>query len=131
MTIEPFLSQFQEWASHQSDIQAALLVGSHARDAARPDSDVDLVILTTEPAQHLDSISFAEHFGCVNKMQKEDWGKVTLARVWYEDGLEVEYGFALPDWAAEPLDEGTAHVIEDGVRIIFDRTNQLSEEHLT
>src|SRR5581483_1828433 len=81
----------------------------------------DLVILTNEPARYLESALFAENFGRIAKWQKEDWGKVTSMRVWYEDGMEVEYGFALPDWATEPLDEGTKRVLDDGAQIIFDR----------
>jgi predicted nucleotidyltransferase len=98
-----------------------LLVGSYSRNAARADSDVDLVILANEPARYLDSISFAVNFGRITKWQKEDWGKVTSMRVWYEEGLEVEYGFALPSWAAEPLDEGTKRVLDNGALVIFER----------
>jgi hypothetical protein len=46
---------------------------------------------------------------------------VTSLRVRYADGLEVEFGFAAPDWAAAPLDAGTRRVLEGGVRVVFDR----------
>ena len=121
MKIENFLAWVRQWAEQQSDIQGVLLVGSHARGAARRDSDVDLVILTPSPKRYLESMSFADNFGAVSKCQVEDWGKVTSLRVWYEDGLEVEYGFALPEWAAQPLDAGTRQVITDGMKIVFDR----------
>lgn len=121
MSIEPFLSQVQQCASAQPDIHAILLVGSYARGTARPDSDIDLVILTDDPSRYLDSISFVERFGHVAKWEKEDWGKVISMRVWYEDGLEVEFGITSPDWAAQPLDAGTQQVISDGVQIVFER----------
>ena len=45
-----------------------------------------------------------EHFGQVEKYQTEDYGKLTSVRVWYQNGVEVEYGFTTPDWAVPPLD---------------------------
>jgi predicted nucleotidyltransferase len=126
MEIEKFLAQVKRWAEQQSDIQAVLLVGSFARGTARADSDIDLVILTTSPQDYLDRLTFADHFGSVSKWEKEDWGKITSLRVWYEDGSEVEYGIALPDWAIQPLDPGTLRVISDGMQIVFDRDGSLN-----
>ncbi len=126
MHLEHFLSPIRQWAEQQPDIRGVLLVGSHARHAARPDSDVDLVILTDCPERYVDSIDFAERLGAVSRWQKEDWGRVTSVRVWYEDGLEVEYGFTRPDWACEPLDPGTRRVISDGLDIVFDRDGSLA-----
>ncbi len=45
--VEWVMQRAAQWARTQPDIRALLLVGSWARDAARPDSDVDLVVLTT------------------------------------------------------------------------------------
>ena len=125
MPISSFLSHLQTWAQQQPDITGILLVGSYARGTARADSDVDLVILTTQPQRYLDSNSFAEQFGTISKWQKEDWGKVTSIRVWYRDGLEVEFGITLPDWAEQPLDAGTRQVIADGMKIVFDQAGSL------
>lgn len=126
MRIDDFLVRVSEWAERQSDIVGVLLVGSYARGAPRPDSDLDLIILTADPQRYLDSVAFAGAFGFVSKREKEEWGRVTSVRVWYEDGLEVEYGFALPDWATLPLDPGTRQVVTDGMRIIFDRDGTLN-----
>ncbi|MEU9671251.1 nucleotidyltransferase domain-containing protein [Streptomyces bobili] len=40
------------WAAGREDIGGVLLVGSWARGAARAHSDVDLVVLTTEPGRY-------------------------------------------------------------------------------
>jgi len=125
MDIETFISQIKDWAKAQSDIGGVLLVGSHARGTARADSDVDLMILTTQPYRYLDSIAFAEKFGVMIKWKKESWGRVTSMRVWYQAGLEVEFGIALPDWISFPLDPGARRVLSDCVRIIFDRDGSL------
>jgi hypothetical protein len=46
---------------------------------------------------------------------------VTSLRVWYADGLEVEFGIADRDWASAPLDAGTRRVLEEGLVVLFDR----------
>ncbi len=48
-------------------------------------------------------------------------GRVTSLRVWYADGLEVEFAIADRAWASAPLDAGTRRVIEDGCVVLFDR----------
>ncbi len=125
MELQNFLTRIATWAAEQRDIQGVILVGSYARGTARPDSDVDLVILTVEPERYINSCAFAEKFGAISQWQKEDWGAVTSMRVWYQDGLEVEYGITLPSWAALPLDPGTLQVVSDGMQIIFDREGSL------
>src|SRR5215217_4353988 len=93
--IREFLNGFTHWASVQEDVQAVALVGSYARDEARDDSDIDFVILTSQPENYLEDLKWTEHFGAVEKYQVEDYGKLTSVRVWYQDGMEVEYGFTV------------------------------------
>jgi predicted nucleotidyltransferase len=102
--VHDFLDAFVPWASAQEDIQALALVGSYARGAARIDSDIDLVLLTDQPQKYLEDFKWLERFGLVEKHQTEDYGKLISIRVWYQDGVEVEYGITTPDWAATPLD---------------------------
>ena len=124
--IRDFLDAFVSWASDQPDVQAIALVGSYARGAARADSDIDLVILTDQPGIYLDNPEWAERFGSVEKHQTEDCGKLISIRVWYQNGLEVEYGIAVPDWVATPLDAGTQEVILGGMIVLFERRILLS-----
>jgi predicted nucleotidyltransferase len=124
--IRGFLDAFVGWASDQSDVQAIVLVGSYARGAARDDSDIDLVILTDRPEKYLDDIEWTERFSTVGKHQTEDYGKLTSVRIWYQNGVEVEYGLTTPDWAAIPLDAGTREVIAGGMIVLFERGILLS-----
>jgi predicted nucleotidyltransferase len=121
-----FIEHFSRWASTQSDILAVALVGSHARNAAREDSDLDLVIITDDPQKYLRQTEWAVIFGTVVKQQIENYGMLTSLRVWYESGLEIEYGLTTRAWAQIPLDEGTKEVIEGGMRVLFERTTYLS-----
>jgi predicted nucleotidyltransferase len=102
------------------------LVGSYARNCPEPDSDVDLVIITKEPGHFLKDISWAGNFGSIVKFQCEEYGVVTSIRAWYENDLEVEFGITDSRWASLPIDKGTQRVISDGMLIIFERGNILS-----
>jgi len=51
------------WASRRSDIRGLALVGSHASNRARPDSDLDLLLLATEPKRYLEDTSWVSAFG--------------------------------------------------------------------
>jgi len=124
--IREFLGAFVDWASDQPDVQAIALVGSYARNAARDDSDIDLVILTDRPRIYFENIAWIARFGAVEKHQIEDYGKLTSLRVWYRNGHEVEYGMTMPDWAAIPLDAGTREVIRGGMIVLFERGDLLS-----
>jgi predicted nucleotidyltransferase len=116
-----FLDEVRTWAESQPDIAGVVLVGSQARGQATPEADVDLVILTTQNARYLQESSWLERFGRPSRQTQEDWGRVTAVRVWYQDGLEVEFGITTPDWAQAPLDEGTRQVLDPGFVLVFDR----------
>ena len=95
--IRDFLNAFVDWASVQGDVQAIALVGSYARDEARDDSDIDLVLLTDQPQKYLDNLKWIERFGNVDKYQTEDYRKLISIRVWYLNSYEVEYGVTIKD----------------------------------
>ena len=125
--IQDFLNAFVNWASAQEDVEGIVLVGSYARGEARDDSDIDLVLLTKKVECYLEYVIWLERFGVVENYQIEDYGKLISIRVWYQNGVEVEYGITTPDWAATPLDAGTRKVIQDGMIVLFERGNLLSQ----
>jgi predicted nucleotidyltransferase len=125
--IQRFLAELAKWAADRDDIVAVALVGSYARGAARPDSDVDVVIMTDDPRRYLDDTRWVEHFGETSPPQREDYGMVQSLRVTYGGGLEVEFGLTVPQWAGqEGLVAGTRGVVSDGCRIVFDRHGVLA-----
>lgn len=107
------------WVENKPDIFGIALVGSHARNEARVDSDIDLTILCKEPNVYLNNVSWLNYFGKVKAYKFENWGKVTSVRVFYEPNIEVEFGLTTVEWATIPLDIGTKKVVSDGVKIIF------------
>jgi predicted nucleotidyltransferase len=123
--ITDFLDRVTEWAAHQPAIAGVALVGSHARGEARPDSDIDLVLLCMEPDAFLTETSWINHFGAVETCQTEHWGRVTSLRVYYKACIEVEFGLTSLGWAALPVDPGTKHVVAQGMRILWDQAGLL------
>jgi uncharacterized protein len=123
---QDFLESFIQWAEGQPDISAVVLVGSYARNAPTEDSDIDLVILTSAVKKYLHERSWLAAFGDLTNYRTEHYGKVTSLRAFYDDGLEVEYGFATPDWAKPPIDKGTLQVLKKGMRVLHDPVGLLA-----
>jgi len=121
-----FIEDFMRWSTKRKDIRAAALVGSYAREAATKASDVDLVIIVEDPQKYLTNTEWLKVFGNAITQKIEDYGKLTSLRVWYENGLEIEYGFTTREWAKTPLGKGTQRVIDDGMRVLFEKEVLLS-----
>ena len=119
-----------EWASRRPDITGVAVVGSWARSEPRMDSDIDLVILTTEKAAYTVSEDWASVAVSqpAELIRTHEWGPLTERRIRVASGLEVEFGFAPSSWAeTDPVDPGTAGVVSDGCTPIFDRGELLQK----
>lgn len=113
------LNVVRVWAEKRVDISAVALVGSHAHGRARPDSDVDLVILSDNP-DPLRSADWLSVFGVVTCVKTESWGVLTSHRVDYKILGKVEVGVASSSWADIPIDQGTFRVVSDGIVSVYD-----------
>jgi predicted nucleotidyltransferase len=121
LEVEALLNVLARWAPERRDVRAVALVGSWAYGAPRPDSDVDVVLLTEEPALYTDAEEWVEELGGVGLVNTQSWGAITERRFVLPSGLEVELGVGRPSWAAvAPLDEGTRRVATDGLRAVYD-----------
>ena len=121
-----FIEDFIRWSKKRKDIRAVALVGSYAREAATEASDIDLVVISEKPREYIANTEWTRVFGKAIAQKVEDYGKLTSLRVWYESGLEIEFGFTTRDWAKTPLDKGTKQVIDDGMRVLFEKEVLLS-----
>ncbi len=121
MDVETFLQRVIDWARGQPHVASVALVGSYARGSASSSSDVDLVLRVEHPEAFIHDQVWASTFGKVVRSQVEDWGRVQSVRVWYSDGVEIEYGFTDLDWGNDPEDSATQQVIRDGYRALYMR----------
>ncbi|MBV8088368.1 MAG: GNAT family N-acetyltransferase [Alphaproteobacteria bacterium] len=115
------------WAKLRRDVRGVALVGSHARGTARPDSDIDLVVLADDPetlradSSWIEAVDWSDTGVKVANWRDEDHGAVWSRRACLSSGAEVEITVATVAWASiAPLDAGTRWVVSDGCRILHD-----------
>ncbi|KKI90021.1 hypothetical protein WQ54_23130 [Bacillus sp. SA1-12] len=120
------LENFKEWSGQQPTIKGVAVVGSFARGDFHLNSDVDLTIISIDKDLTLESIKNDFHFGHIESSTIEQWGILTSLRIFYDNGLEVEYGVVTDRWVKEPLDEGTKNVVKNGFKIITEKEDIFS-----
>ncbi len=126
--IEALLTAVVLWAEARDDVRALVLVGSHARGSASPESDVDLVVVAREPADYLADTEWVGEFGQPASVDREEYGLVTSLRVRYAEGPEVEFGLTSLVWATPPRDPDTQRVLDAGHRVLYDPDGLLLPE---
>jgi hypothetical protein len=124
--VREIIERVTRWAARRPDVVGLLLVGSYARHAARPDSDVDLVLLTTDVARYAGN-GWTRELDLGDPVRVRSWGPVTERRFGTASGLEVEICIGEPGWAGtDPVDPGTRRVVTDGARVLHDPTGALA-----
>jgi hypothetical protein len=124
-TIRPIIAAVVQWAAARGDVLAVVLVGSWARGEARPDSDVDFMLLTPHSAAYRAAEGWQHGIAwpgaTIAAWEDHDYGAAWSRHIFLTDGAEVELCFSLPAWAAtDPIDEGTRAVAGRGCRILYD-----------
>ncbi len=120
------IDAIEGWARSRPDIVGVAVVGSWARGAAMMASDLDVVLLTTDPAVYLASMGWWDFLGAADLVATEKWGVLDERRIALQSGLEIEFGITEPSWARiDPPDPGTQRVARDGMDVVFDREGLL------
>jgi predicted nucleotidyltransferase len=126
--VEQLLGILTSWSRQRPDVVALALVGSWARGDARMDSDVDLIVLTVDPDADVDATDRIPGLVEGALILSRDWGSITERRVLLPSGLEVELGIGPSSWAStDPVDPGTARVVREGFRVLYDPMGLLVE----
>ena len=86
----------REWAESRPDIVAVVLHGSWATGTARPDSDVDLLVVAHDTGGYLAWHDWLSDFGKPGDRIVERRDGASALRVWYADGPEVEFTLVTP-----------------------------------
>ena len=128
---ERFIHQMKQWAQDDNCIESVIVVGSYARGCHNADSDLDLCLITPDKDELMKNQDFILAFGDFHKKQTEFYGACTSIRVWYKNGLEVEFGLVYPSWIDTPLDAGTRTVLCDGYRVIVDKKGYFTDLKLS
>jgi predicted nucleotidyltransferase len=127
---ERIIERVTRWAARRPEVVGLLLAGSYARGAARPDSDLDFVLLTSDETGYADDawaheLAHELTLGALTRVQS--WGAVTERRFTTGSGLDVEINVGSPGWAStDPVDPGTRRVVSDGARLLHDPAGVLA-----
>jgi hypothetical protein len=132
--LESVLSIVQTWIARRDDVVAAALVGSWAKGSQRPDSDIDLMLLASNPMEFRASTQWPRNIDWrMADLQIRYWDDIGYGAAWsrhvhLDPPLEIEFTFASPAWASiDPIDAGTLRVISDGCRIMWDPAGLLAK----
>jgi hypothetical protein len=114
------------------ELRALALCGSWARGNARPDSDLDLIVLVRDasPDAHLRLIRTIPWSSAGLSPQAIRWatyGIAHSAHITLGPHTELELTFADEIWAnANPVDPGTRRVVIGGFQVLADKDGALA-----
>ena len=126
MGADELIAKVASWSQRDERVIAAGVCGSYARGEARSDSDIDFCIVTPDPGSLLEDRSWIHDLGSDARVAGpvEDYNLVRSVRVFY-GATEAEFGVTDQAWMQLPIDRGTAGVMNDGLRILYDPEGRL------
>ena len=122
------------WAIDRNDIRAMAMLGSWVRGNPRPDSDLDLLLLSDLAADcqrsetWLTAINFQNAGFRLQSNESAFYGVVWSQHLRLLPAADVELTLARCSWAStDPIDIGTRVIVKDAFQIIFDRDGILAK----
>jgi predicted nucleotidyltransferase len=131
--INHILTLVKSFAAEHPEILALGLCGSWARGTPGPGSDIDLSIIVQNKTQFreiswLEKIAFGKIGDPLDHYEDHDYGRVWSRHVFLISGTEIEFSFADRSWVeTNPVDPGTAQVVRDGYKILYDPNKLLHQ----
>jgi aminoglycoside 6-adenylyltransferase len=129
LTYDQIIERFIAWAQNQADIRAVVVIGSRARSVRQADqwSDLDLLVVTTDPARYLSNTDWLLPIGqpWVTFVERLTIDEGSERRVLFEGCLDVDFAFDPVDrirrMAAEGWPPEFAGILGRGFRVILDK----------
>ena len=134
LTYDQLIERFVKWAETQPDIRAAVIIGSRARvDHPADDwSDLDIVVVTTDPEHYLSKADWLENIGSywLTFIEPTAAGNEKERRVLFKDSLGVDFAIIHREKVQKVIQDGqVAGVFRRGMRVLLDKdgiTSQLT-----
>jgi aminoglycoside 6-adenylyltransferase len=118
------------WATERPDIRAALVVGSRGRVDHPADtwSDLDVVLVSTEPEWYLQSADWLNSIGepWLTFVETTPIGGTKERRVVFAGGYDVDFAIFSLDLFSQILDADLRIIAGRGVRILLDKDGMLT-----
>ena len=129
LAYEQLIERFVAWAQARPDIRAAIVLGSRASADRHADewSDLDIVILATDPRPYLASAGWLENIGesWITFVEATPAGGGMERRVLFEGGLDVDFSIIPCAKVEQMIQHGfppeVTEVFRRGSRVLFDR----------
>jgi leucyl-tRNA---protein transferase len=103
------------------DVIAVALFGSRARGTERPDSDVDVLLLTSDVEKHFKDDGYITSFGSFRYARREKWFSGETIRAFYrQENGQIEFNFVPLNWADLPVGDEARRIVSNGMRILYD-----------
>lgn len=129
---EQWINRFLDWAKPQSDVRAVVLVGSNSRSDHPADewSDIDILLIASDPQLYLDSIDWYALFGkpLFNIAEKTSTGEIWVRRVLFENGLDVDFIVLSPISVRQNFPDIPAviEILQRGRQVLVDKDGLFS-----
>lgn len=129
LAYEQLIERFVAWAQTRPDIRAAIVLGSRARVDRPADewSDLDILILATDPKPYLRSDDWLKNIGdfWITFVEPTATGSEMERRVLFEGGLDVDFSIFPCAKVEQMIQHGfppeVVEVFRRGSRVLLDR----------
>ena len=125
-SLQELCERFVTWAESHPDIRSAMVVGSQARTDRPADewSDLDLVIVATDPDRYLDTADWLEQLGTPWVTFVEGTiARTRERRALFAGALDVDFNFFTPEQFQQVFRDGALAptVLHRGARVLLDK----------
>jgi aminoglycoside 6-adenylyltransferase len=124
---EQWIRRFSDWAISRADVRAVVLVGSNSRRDHPADewSDIDILLIASNPQSYLDSTAWLASFGkpLFNIVERTTTGEIWVRRVLYESGLDVDFIVLTPQAVRQnyPGLPDVIEILQRGRQVLIDK----------
>jgi aminoglycoside 6-adenylyltransferase len=123
------LQNILEWGSACPEIRGLVMVGSGARSDHPADewSDIDLVLITTNPTLFLQSSDWLKLISepWIATVEKDPHGNTVERRVLFRNGIDIDFMVLGSDRLAGFQEAPLSEIIQRGMRILLDKDDVL------
>lgn len=134
LSMDSIRERFIAWASAQTDIRAAAVVGSQARTDRPADewSDLDLLVITVNPESYLTSTAWLAQIAppLITFVEQTTVGQFMERRVLFDGSYDVDFSFvsaaAVQQLAVQGVPDDAGAVLRRGFKLLFDKDGWLT-----